>query len=529
MGSILLRLPGVRETPSSPTDGTIRLDDLPRLIRSRQGAVDELTVVGRPPTAEIGFGLVPLVAAALRPRLVKTVDETTGETTSQPLGRFLLRSSPAAAAQLVVSGAALGAQWAAIRALRLTPSRHAVRPSGRLRRVLYVRPGTGGATAGGSVTHTLEVVRALRERGVDVDAVTTDEMIVQAAHADVDGPSPWDLRPTPFLTRCLPASAALGGDAALMTALRRARQADIIYQRHGRFVLAGALLAAATGTPLFLEYNGSEEYFHTHWQRTPFHQQLVAAEEACLRAAARVIVVSEVARGALRERGIEDSRIVVNPNGVDAARFDAGGGAETRQALGIAGDSVVIGFVGSFGPWHGAPRLGDAFVPVARAVPHAHLLMVGDGAEREAVEQILRDGDVRDRATFTGLVPPSMIAAHLDACDILVAPHVRIPGGVEFFGSPTKLFEYMAAGKAIVASALGQIANVLEDGRTALLVEPGDVAQLSAAIESLVADPALRARLGSAAREAAIAHHGWDKNARRVVEAYEQLEPSAEV
>ena len=109
----------------------------------------------------------------------------------------------------------------------------------------------------------------------------------------------------------------------------------------------------------------------------------------------------------------------------------------------------------------------------------------------------------------------------LDACDILVAPHIPLADGSDFFGSPTKIFEYMAMGKAIVASRLGQIGDVLADHETALVVEPGNTDQIADAIVRLVDSSGLRARLGQNAREVAVKNHTWTHNARRVLEAYE--------
>jgi glycosyltransferase involved in cell wall biosynthesis len=114
----------------------------------------------------------------------------------------------------------------------------------------------------------------------------------------------------------------------------------------------------------------------------------------------------------------------------------------------------------------------------------------------------------------------------LDACDILVSPHVPLADGSAFFGSPTKLFEYMAMGKGIVASQLGQIGDVLEYEKTALLVEPGNRIELSNAIQRLASSRDLRERLGSAARKAAIERHTWSHNAARVLNAYRNLEQS---
>jgi glycosyltransferase involved in cell wall biosynthesis len=122
---------------------------------------------------------------------------------------------------------------------------------------------------------------------------------------------------------------------------------------------------------------------------------------------------------------------------------------------------------------------------------------------------------------FTGAVRHDRVPPLLDACDILVAPHIPLADGSDFFGSPTKIFEYLAMGKAIVASRLGQIGEVLVDQETALLVEPGNVAELAAAMRKLVDSESLRMRLGANARAVAERKHTWQQNAQRVLDAYQ--------
>jgi glycosyltransferase involved in cell wall biosynthesis len=104
------------------------------------------------------------------------------------------------------------------------------------------------------------------------------------------------------------------------------------------------------------------------------------------------------------------------------------------------------------------------------------------------------------------------------ACDILVSPHVPNPDGTPFFGSPTKLFEYMAMGKGIVASDLDQIGEVLEHDRTAWLVKPGDVNSLMHGLKVLIDSPELRERLGETARKKAIAKHTWKEHTQKIIE-----------
>src|SRR5215467_1455209 len=149
--------------------------------------------------------------------------------------------------------------------------------------------------------------------------------------------------------------------------------------------------------------------------------------------------------------------------------------------------------------------------------------MIGAGARMAEVKKILADGGSLDGTAFTGLVPQEDGPAHLAACDVLVSPHVPNPDGTPFFGSPTKLFEYMAMGKAIVASNLDQIGEVLEHGRTALLVPPGDADALASALARLSDDPALRECLGAEARRVVLERHTWHAHTQRTIDCLRQV------
>jgi glycosyltransferase involved in cell wall biosynthesis len=297
---------------------------------------------------------------------------------------------------------------------------------------------------------------------------------------------------------------------------------DFIYQRYARFSWAGVVAASRTKRPLFLEYNGSEVWVGRHWDRVGSLDLLERYERLNLDAAARIFVVSDVERRNLEARGVAAEKIVVNPNGVDVERFRPGvGGAEARRELGIRDDEVVAGFVGTFGPWHGVEKLAEAIKLISNE--RVRFLLVGSGILHLVVEQRLEVVVAAGRVIFTGAVGHDRVPRLLDACDILVAPHVPLADGSEFFGSPTKIFEYMAMGKGIVASRLGQIGEVLVAGETALLVEPGDVGQLRAAIWRLVESEELRRSLGNKARDVAEREHTWRHNAERVLNEYKSL------
>jgi glycosyltransferase involved in cell wall biosynthesis len=293
-----------------------------------------------------------------------------------------------------------------------------------------------------------------------------------------------------------------------------------IYQRYSRFNSAGVEATLRTGRPLFLEFNGSEVWVGRYWDRVDMLKLLARFERLNLKAAARIFVVSEVERRNLLRAGVDARKIVVNPNGVDAEKFRPRvGGESERERLGIDNDVALVGFIGTFGPWHGVLVLAHAIALIPESAG-IRFLLVGAGSLRDEAASIIREAGAEGRVIFTGTVEHSRVPALLDACDILVSPHVPLEDGSEFFGSPTKLFEYMAMGKAIVASRLGQIADVLADEETALLVEPGAALALSDAILRLARSRELRTRLGEAARREALDRHTWAHNAARVLDAY---------
>ena len=307
---------------------------------------------------------------------------------------------------------------------------------------------------------------------------------------------------------------------------------DFLYQRMSFLNATGARVAVEAGLPYVCEYNGSIPWMARHWDRRPvlFERLALLYEDAALRTADLVIAVSAASRDELIARGVAPWRVLVNPNGVDLAQYrpDVDGRAVAAR-LGLA-DKTVIGFIGSFGRWHGAELLAEAFARLlarrADLRARVRLLMIGDGPTRAEAEARLAAAGIAGAAVFTGRIPQADGPAHLAAAQVLVAPHVPNRDGSRFFGSPTKLFEYMAMGRAIAASNLDQMGEVLDHERTALLVPPGDADALAAALERLADDPALCERLGAAARSEAEARYGWDRHAARILDALaERLAP----
>src|SRR5262249_187410 len=150
-------------------------------------------------------------------------------------------------------------------------------------------------------------------------------------------------------------------------------------------------------------------------------------------------------------------RILVNPNGADLDAYAPPTDqerAELRASLGFGPDDVVVGFTGTFGGWHGVDVLAAALPRVCAAAPSVRFLLIGDGNLKHVVDGAIAMHNVEARVTAVGRVPQQRGALMLKACDVFLSPHNSHMIDGKFFGSPTKIFEYMATGGAIVASDL---------------------------------------------------------------------------
>jgi glycosyltransferase involved in cell wall biosynthesis len=306
------------------------------------------------------------------------------------------------------------------------------------------------------------------------------------------------------------------------------RRPGFVYQRYCLNNFAGLKVAHHYRIPFVLEYNGSEVWINRNWGNALKYEELSARIESLnLAAADLILVVSKAIQDELVGRGIGERKILVNPNGVNPARYTpAVNGTAVRRRYGLEG-KTVLGFIGTFGRWHGAEVLAEAFGQLLQAHPQhrdtVRLLMIGDGVMMPEVRRRLAKSGAEASTILTGLIAQEQGPEHLAACDILVSPHVPNPDGTPFFGSPTKLFEYMAMGKGIVASDLDQIGEVLRHDMTALLVKPADVKSLCEGLIVLIEDKSRRERLGVNARMDVVSRFTWEAHTGRIIQKLTEL------
>lgn len=399
--------------------------------------------------------------------------------------------------------------------LRLSRRRRVEMPI-RQKRVLYLRTDPWrGEMFGGSVAHISGVVNGFQDLGWQVELFSSTPMPLLN-----DDVVQHEVVPNPGSNDVLEATPLCFSNEVAQRAMGTAAPPGFVYQRYGLHAAAGLHVAKQFSKPLVVEFNGSELWIGEQWGSPVKYQRLARRiEREALTRADLVVCVSEVDAASLRQLGVDEKRILVNPNGYDEKRFHpAVDGSAKRSAL--AGETeIVFMFAGTFGLWHGVPRLVRSFLELLASGVDAKLVCVGDGVTRKEAEQAAAGSA---KVVFTGRIAPEEMPVMLAAADVLVAPHVPNPDGSEFFGSPVKIFEYMAMAKPIVAARLGQMSTILEHETSALLFSPDRDAELTAMLQRLALDKALRERLGERA-QALSERYTWKMHTHRILEKLQAL------
>lgn len=404
-----------------------------------------------------------------------------------------------------------------------------------MNRVVYVSTDPGVPVFGrkGASVHVQAVVRELLRRGAEVHLVTARtggdvprglEGVIVHQLPKISGV------PGPERERSARHSALAAEE--ILAGLHHERPVDLVYERYSLWSDAAMAWARRAGVTGILEVNAPliDE------QAT--HRVLVArdrAEEIATRAfdaADSVVAVSPPVAAWVTERTTRPHHVHVIANGVDTTHVRpltapspltgsapdgptvAGRGPSRPGPADPGGSGFTVGFVGTLKPWHGVEVLLDAFARLARTDTSTRLRLVGDGPQREALAEQARRLGIAGRVDLVGAVAPEEMPEQLAAMDVAVAPYPTMPN---FYFSPLKIYEYLAAGLPVVASDIGPCADLLDGGRLGVLVTPGDATELAAVLAGLRCDGQLRTELGQAARQAAVTRHDWSLVVSRIL------------
>lgn len=294
---------------------------------------------------------------------------------------------------------------------------------------------------------------------------------------------------------------------------------DAVYERSTLFCDAGATIAARARVPRILEVNAP--LVHEQAAHRGLHLKTVALEmeRHSYRTADHVIAVSSEVAAYVGSQGVLPERITVLPNGVDVDRFSPKiDGSCLRDRL-KAAHRPIVGFIGSLKPWHGLDRLLDVFASGVLRPRDPLLVIVGTGPEYERLRNRIVHERLAPRVLLTGQVPHAEIPTYLAAMDLTVAPYEALDN---FYFSPMKIVESLAAGRPVVAPDLGQIPSLIAHLETGFVYEPSDPNALADGLACLLDHPDVRSQMGARAAAWARAGRTWARNAAIVEAIFEE-------
>ncbi len=404
-------------------------------------------------------------------------------------------------------------------------------------KILYLRTYFKfGLKAGGSVGHTAGVINSLRKKA-EIKIYSNDYLPEVKSEVKI-------IKPFKVKVGLINNLLEILYNFKLLRILNsEIKQYDLIYHRYTGNSFVAARLAKKYSVPLVLEFNSSAYWAIKHWNiKQSFPKNILRylfnhfirlpltyfIEKYNIENATLIVVVSEPLKENLIKAGFPGKKILVNPNGVDPDKFsNAISGNVIRKQLQISKEKIVFGFIGTFGQWHGIVELAKAILLFYNKYPEETsktiFMLIGDGILMKEVKRIIFSSSYKNNVILTGLIKQNLAPEYLAACDICLSPHIKNPDGSKFFGSPTKLFEYLSMGKPVIASNLDQIGDIITHGKNGYLVPPGDIEALASAMIELSKNEPLRKKLGQQARRLVLQKYTWDKHVDNIIKKITEL------
>jgi glycosyltransferase involved in cell wall biosynthesis len=303
-------------------------------------------------------------------------------------------------------------------------------------------------------------------------------------------------------------------------AILKRQKPDVLFNRLELYYFSGLWLSRLLDLPLIVEADCPPTYEHVtfygknylHLGHLPTHIEL-----ANLRAADAIIVISNVLKNYYVERGIPAEKMHVIANAADPQKFrPLPKDRELAQKYDLA-DKTVVGWIGSLVGWSGIESLIDAARHVLRTRPQVCFMMVGGGKNQEFFREQLQIPHLRDRVILPGTVPHSEVPRYLSCMDVVLAPYPKL---AFWYASSMKIFEYMAAGKTVLATDVGQVGEIITDGVNGFLFDPDHDGELREKIVTLVDSAEARQRVGAQARRDIEQKWNWDNNAKQMLAVF---------
>jgi glycosyltransferase involved in cell wall biosynthesis len=386
------------------------------------------------------------------------------------------------------------------------------RPEGRPIRVLRV---IARLNVGGPALHVTYLAQGLADRGYETTLVAGDVARGEESMAFVAERAGVAIEPLPGLSREL---SPLRDAAAAWRLARiiRALRPDVVHTHTAKAGAVGRAAALLAGRRAVVVHT-----FHGHVLRGYFGRigTLVfrTIETALARVTDRLVAVSPEVRDELVSLGVAPaSKFSVIRLGIELeprVAFD-GDPVEVRRRLGIAADRFVVGWFGRMTAVKRTDDLLDAVAALRERGVDALLLLVGDGSDRERLEERAHELGLARSCLFLGYQED--VAAWYAICDAVVLTSASE-------GTPVTIIEALAAGRPVVASRVGGVPDVVDEGETGFLVGVGDTRAMAERLETLARDPGLRASMGAEGRERMLSRYAVERLVDDVDALYREL------
>jgi len=230
---------------------------------------------------------------------------------------------------------------------------------------------------------------------------------------------------------------------------------------------------------------------------------------------ATITITDDLKNYFVHRYSIPEEKVHVIPNGVDIDRFKPSKKCRRITSKYNLQRKIVLGFIGAFKEWHNIDQLIQVMDYVIKRYRNVRFLLVGEGHKKKDVEDFIKK-HCTNNIILTGYVAPEEIPAYISSMDITLAPYTL--QGEFFYGSPMKIFEYMACGKPVVANRFNPIEAVINDEYNGFLVEPGDSRVFAERVIRLIQSRELRSMVGERARKTVVHRYSWVDRARTISE-----------
>lgn len=291
---------------------------------------------------------------------------------------------------------------------------------------------------------------------------------------------------------------------------------DFIYERYSFYCWAGVKSGKEMGIPLILEVNEISGIKRVRGQTLKGVAKKIEINN--FKQACAIVVVSKFLKKEIARTGITSAKIHVIPNGVNPKVFNPDVVCTELIEKYKLRDKVVIGFAGGFVKWQDFDLLFNAFKKVIHQTDREIcLFLVGDGPMRKVLKQKVKALDLQNSVIFTERVPHGLVPVYIKAMDICVIIHNNE------FGSPIKLFEYMAMCKSVIAPRLGPLEEVVTHNVNGCLFEKGNLEQLTEFLKELTINKEFYRIISQNARQIVLKKYLWEHNAKSILNVYNDL------